>query len=410
MSCSVVTPQKSKPTSKNSGGEINSSNTQEKIQISSKLVSPTSVAMLALKNSIPDEEGASSNLNNSLNNSNESKMKKKKKKNDINKINQMKSEQAEYVNVEILIPSKPSSKFQIPTLIQFQITADLLELREDEMRSIANDALIPLDRWSGSLIYRKWKAESALALHHSATKKNSRSTNYVVTIEPPSDIQLIWSEDFVSSLNRFYETGNYHVPEKVSGRNFLILSEYFGIVHSPTKVTYESYVAFLQMKVWVDYLSRRAEMATYIVKQCMSRSKLTHTFVTTTDPSENTAGFSYYIDGRPCNDIFDGNLQTSPTNEGTTTNSCTGKLVFIEKLDFDKNVALLKYFSNKFTATASFYPFFSLYKIFAFCRCSFDPTKWSMIFSMTLSKHPTGIFLAVVNRSLMFYDRTLRVT
>lgn len=290
-------------------------------------MSPTSVANLIVALEDLAQEGASSNVNSTTTNSNASKVKKEKK----NTAKTMRPTKTEYINIEILIPTKSSSKFQIPTVVQFQLTADLLELREEEMRSIANDALIPVDRWNGSLIYRKWKAESsATAIHqHDKKKASAKRTTRVVTIEPPSEIQLLWSQEFVTSLNQFYETGNYHVPETISGRVFLVLSEYFGIVHSPTKVTYASYGAFLKMKVWVDYLSRRADMASYIVQQCMSRTKLTHTFVTTTDPSESTAGFSYYIEDRPCNDIFDGNLQMNQTDEDAKAHSCSGK-TFLE--------------------------------------------------------------------------------
>jgi len=291
-----------------------------------RVVSPTSVAKLIVAlEDIAQEGASSSNVNSSATNSFASKiLKKKKKKNTPKPTSQTKTE---YINVEILIPTKSSSKFPIPTVVQFQLTADILELREEEMRSIANDALIPLDRWNGSLIYRKWKAElsaTTLTHQHEKKKQSAKRTTRVVTIEPPSEIQLIWSQEFLTSLNQFYETVNYHVPETISGRVFLVLSEYFGIVHSPTKVTYASYGAFLKMKVWVDYLSQRADMASYIIQQCMSRTKLTHTFVTTTDPSESTAGFSYYIEDRPCNDIFDGNLLINQTSEDAIkTHSCS---------------------------------------------------------------------------------------
>ena len=252
------------------------------------------------------------------------------------------------VHVEILLVR--NHKSNLPTVskttsIKFTLGTAEIEEREEEMRSMANDALIPRDRWDGSLFYRKWKP-AAKEQHDESTEphaisqeaqtendkqqqklsqnKTSKTTSDHICIEPPEDILTCWSDVFLKSLKQFYESGTVHVPDSTNGRDFLILLEYFGIVHAPNKVVYESYGAYMRMKLWSEYLSRRSDMAMYIIHRCMSRSKLQHAFVTTKDPMEGTAGTVHYVDGRIC-DIFDGGFQASiEDGNGEFVSSCSG--------------------------------------------------------------------------------------
>lgn len=221
------------------------------------------------------------------------------------------------VHVDILI-SPASSTLPIPTWVQLTLSADILQLREEEMKAIAKDAHIPFDRWSCSLLYSMWKK-----------KEPSASSSTHISVETCTEIQSIWSHDFMLTLEKFYQTGILHVTTEISGRPILLFLEYFGIVYSPDKVTYESYDAYLRMKVWTDYLSKKSDLASYLIQQMTNVSTNSDNnvqlFVTTKDPAEGTVGTVHYVQDQPCHVFdYDGFTTTNSTTleDGKTTPSC----------------------------------------------------------------------------------------
>jgi len=191
-------------------------------------------------------------------------------------------------------------------------------LFRSEMKAIAKDAHIPFDRWSCSLLYSMWKK-----------KEPSASSSTHISVETCTEIQSIWSHDFMLTLEKFYQTGILHVTTEISGRPILLFLEYFGIVYSPDKVTYESYDAYLRMKVWTDYLSKKSDLASYLIQQMTNVSTNSDNnvqlFVTTKDPAEGTVGTVHYVQDQPCHVFdYDGFTTTNSTTleDGKTTPSC----------------------------------------------------------------------------------------
>ena len=224
------------------------------------------------------------------------------------------------VQIDIIVEHAENNRGVAPvTRFSFPTSSRLIWMREQEMKSIARTANIPKSRWDGSLLFRQWKA-----INRPEPQQRNQPTNPLyVTITPPLHVVESWNQHFIQTLQSFYSSGIVHIPQSTNGKDVLMLLEYFGVVYSPDKLVFDSMGAYVKIKMWSDYMSRRAALAQYVIRKCMSRTKLLHVFVTTPDASEVEANTLYYVGGKLC-DVFDGALPTQPGPDGQNS-SCASE-------------------------------------------------------------------------------------
>jgi hypothetical protein len=211
-----------------------------------------------------------------------------------------------------------NSDAQPVSIFSFLSSSRQIWMREQEMKSIARAANIPQSRWNGSLLFNQWKGNSP-----TQRTPNPQSDPVKISVTPPSHVVVSWNQQFIHTLSSFYASGVVNIPQTTNGKDVLMLLEYFGVVYSPDKLVFDSMGAYVKIKMWSDYMSRRAAMAQYVIHKCMSRTKLLQVFVTTPDASEIETNTLYYVGGKLC-DVFDGNLAIQSGAEGQST-SCASE-------------------------------------------------------------------------------------
>jgi hypothetical protein len=107
-------------------------------------------------------------------------------------------------------------------------------------------------------------------------------------------------------------------PNDCVGSDVLLALEYFGIVYTPDQLVFDSFGAYLRVKLWSEYFTHRSGLAQWVVETLMqTNSKHSHIFVTSPSLQEGDL-----LVGSKRADVLDGHLQLDPTKyAGTPSNA-----------------------------------------------------------------------------------------
>jgi len=202
--------------------------------------------------------------------------------------------------------SQGNSSFCIPVSLMIQ--------RELEMREAAASFGISCDRWKDSLLYREWQykmdddASSRPTLPLDTRQRGGKQT---LRLDPEQDCaasnhsqSFIWHPWLTTCIRAYYNTEAIRIPDDCNGSDILLALEYFGIVYTPEQLTFDSFGAYLRVKLWSDYFTHRSKMGDWVMQKLLkSNSRHSHSFATSPDPREGAL--------MVCNkrvDILDGGL------------------------------------------------------------------------------------------------------
>ena len=211
------------------------------------------------------------------------------------------------LRVEILSHrGKENSSFCLPVSLLIQ--------RELDMRKAAASFGISRDRWSDSLLYREWRYQSdddASSRPTATLQARQSGGEKTLRLDPEHDCaasnhsqSLIWNPWLTTCIRAYYNTETIRIPDDCNGSDILLALEYFGIVYSPEQLSFDSFGAYLRVKLWSDYFTHRSKIADWVVQKLLkSHSRHSHSFATCPDPTEGTLAI-----GSKRIDILDGGL------------------------------------------------------------------------------------------------------
>jgi hypothetical protein len=221
------------------------------------------------------------------------------------------------LHVEI-ISSVQGSNFYIPLSLMVE--------REIMMRRTAEEFGIGSERWSSSLLYREWrKAQDDISSTAEDRAFQQSNGDVSIYLSPESDCaasnhsqSLKWTPWLTTCIRAFYNTGTVRFPNDCVGSDVLLALEYFGIVYTPDQLVFDSFGAYLRVKLWSEYFTHRSGLAQWVVEKLMqTNSKHSHSFVTSPSRQEGDL-----LVGSKRADILDGHLQLDPTKySGTPSNA-----------------------------------------------------------------------------------------
>ena len=232
-------------------------------------------------------------------------------------------------NLDSLLESDSLLHVEIISSVEgsnFYIPLSLMVEREIMMRKTAEEFGIGPERWSSSLLYREWrKAQDDIS--STADDRAFQQTNGDVSIylSPEADCaasnhsqSLKWTPWLTTCIRAFYNTGTVRFPNDCIGSDVLLALEYFGIVYTPDQLVFDSFGAYLRVKLWSEYFTHRSGLAQWVVETLMqTNSKHSHTFVTSPSLHEGDL-----LVGSKRADVLDGHLQLDPTKySGTPSNA-----------------------------------------------------------------------------------------
>ena len=221
------------------------------------------------------------------------------------------------LNVEI-ISSVEGSNFYIPLSLMVE--------REIMMRKTAEEFGIGPERWSSSLLYREWrKAQDDISSTAEDRAFQQSNGDVSIYLSPEADCaasnhsqSLKWTPWLTTCIRAFYNTGTVRFPNDCVGSDVLLALEYFGIVYTPDQLVFDSFGAYLRVKLWSEYFTHRSGLAQWVVETLMqTNSKHSHTYVTSPSLQEGDL-----LVGSKRADVLDGHLQLDPTKySGTPSNA-----------------------------------------------------------------------------------------
>ena len=138
------------------------------------------------------------------------------------------------------------------TSSSFSIPLNYIENREEYMNRIAVEMNLG-DQWIGSLLYR-----------------NKHRGQFI--IDPERDIflhyahSLTWKPWLSSLIERFYMSKDLQlqIPDECQGSDLLLALELFGLLYKPDQLVFDSYRSYARTKLWSEYLTQRAALASWI--------------------------------------------------------------------------------------------------------------------------------------------------
>lgn len=217
------------------------------------------------------------------------------------------------LHVEI-ISSVEGSNFYIPVSLMVE--------REIMMRKTAEEFGIGQERWASSLLYREWR-NAQDDISSTAEDRAFQQSNGDVSIylNPEADCassnhshSLKWTPWLTTCIRAFYNTGTVRFPNDCVGSDVLLALEYFGIVYTPDQLVFDSFGAYLRVKLWSEYFTHRAGLAQWVVETLMqTNSKHSHIFVTSPSLQEGDL-----LVGSKRANVLDGHLQLDPTKYADT--------------------------------------------------------------------------------------------
>jgi hypothetical protein len=139
----------------------------------------------------------------------------------------------------------------------FYIPVSLMVEREQMMRVTAKQFGIGADRWGDSLLYREWRNtrdDASSTLEERAHVQNNGDVT--VHLNPEQDCApsnhshtLEWKPWLTTCIRAFYNTGTVRIPDDCIGSDILLALEYFGIVYTPDQPVFDSFGAYLRVKL-----------------------------------------------------------------------------------------------------------------------------------------------------------------
>lgn len=221
------------------------------------------------------------------------------------------------LNVQIL-SSVEGSNFYIPLSLMVE--------REIMMRKTAANFGIGLDRWVDSLLYREWRnAQDDISSTPEDRAFQQSDGDVTIFLNPEADCaasnhshSLKWTPWLTTCIRAFYNTGTVRFPNDCVGSDILLALEYFGIVYTPDQLVFDTFGAYLRVKLWSEYFTHRSGLAQWVVETLMqTNSKHSHTFVTSPSLQEGDL-----LVGSKRADVLDGHLQLDATKYlGTPSNA-----------------------------------------------------------------------------------------
>ena len=196
----------------------------------------------------------------------------------------------------------------------FSLPVSLLVQRELDMRKAAASFGIGRDRWSDSLLYREWRYQSdddASSRPTANLQARQSGGEKTLRLDPEHDCaasnhsqSLIWNPWLTTCIRAYYNTETIRIPDDCNGSDILLALEYFGIVYTPEQLSFDSFGAYLRVKLWSDYFTHRSKIADWVVQKLLkSHSRHSHSFATSPDSTEGAM-----MIGSKQIDILDGGL------------------------------------------------------------------------------------------------------
>jgi hypothetical protein len=232
-------------------------------------------------------------------------------------------------NLDSLLESDSLLHVEIISSVEgsnFYIPVSLMVEREIMMRKTAEEFGIGQERWASSLLYREWR-NAQDDISSTADDRAFQQSNGDVSIylNPEADCassnhshSLKWTPWLTTCIRAFYNTGTVRFPNDCVGSDVLLALEYFGIVYTPDQLVFDSFGAYLRVKLWSEYFTHRSGLAQWVVETLMqTNSKHSHIFVTSPSLQEGDL-----LVGSKRADVLDGHLQLDPTKyAGTPSNA-----------------------------------------------------------------------------------------
>lgn len=210
----------------------------------------------------------------------------------------------------------------------FYLPVSLMIQRELDMRAAAVSSGISRDRWCDSLLYREWRYQmddDASSRPTAGLQARQSGGEKTLRLDPERDCaasnhsqSFVWHSWLTTCIRAYYNTQSIRIPDECIGSDILLALEYFGIFYTPEQLTFDSFGAYLRVKLWSDYFTHRSRMADWVVQKLLnSNSRHSHSFVTSADPQEGPV-----MVGCKRADILDGGLTLDASKYDEKMPSC----------------------------------------------------------------------------------------
>ena len=161
----------------------------------------------------------------------------------------------------------------------FYVPVALVIARDIEMRQVAREANIPISRWNGSLLFRKWQELQSRSNDRSKLQQRQHSDDHpdILTLHPVQSLveahvissKIAWWHSWLTVCVRaYYNTGTLRVPSHCHGLEILLALEFFGILYtSPNQLVFDEPSVYEKVKEWSQYFTHRSVLAQSVVDQ-----------------------------------------------------------------------------------------------------------------------------------------------
>ena len=199
----------------------------------------------------------------------------------------------------------------------FCVSVSSIVTRELEMSKTALSFGIEPSRWTKSRLFREWCDQNYNTVD---TNADAPMIETLVVLDPENDCissnqshSFTWEPWLTTCIRAYYNTGNIRIPDKCLGSDILLALEYFGILYSPEQLVFESFGAYLRVKMWSDYFTHRARIADWVVQRLLTKpSRHSHSFVTSPNMQEEL----FHLSSNKPIDVLDGDLVVDPSRYG----------------------------------------------------------------------------------------------
>ena len=159
----------------------------------------------------------------------------------------------------------------------FFVPVALVVARDAEMRQSAREANIPINRWNGSLLFRKWQEMQPRRNNKKSQRQHSDNHPDILTLHPVQSLveahvissKISWWHSWLTvCIRAYYNTGTLRVPSHCHGLEILLALEFFGILYtSPDQLVFDAPPVYEKVKEWSRYFTHRSMLAQWVVDQ-----------------------------------------------------------------------------------------------------------------------------------------------
>jgi len=194
-----------------------------------------------------------------------------------------------YCNTAVCRPADIRSELQdfdkiVKNPSFFFVPLPLIISREAEMRQAAKEANISIDRWNGSMLYRKWQEIEAKERDRQSRRGGNRKKHLqdeddhsMITLHPVQNLaeahmispKIRWWHPWLTvSIRSFYNTGIIRVPGDCHGMEILLALEFFGILYTrQDQLVFDAPIVQQKVHHWSQYFAHRGRLAQWVAQK-----------------------------------------------------------------------------------------------------------------------------------------------